>query len=313
MVSDVSVKTERTGAPTHTKKTARNAKIFAPYLFMAPALIVLMFVVAIPILYAFVQSFYNYRWNIPTFPVKFVGLDNYTKIFSDEELLGSVGWTFSFTAVAVSAELILGLGLALILNSKRLGRFRAFLRGVFLIPLMISGVISGFMWRMLFDPEYGPANHLLSLFGIDSVRWFTEVFPTRLVVILNDMWLATPFVILVLLAGMQTIPEELYEVGRIDGASDWALFRHITLPFLRYPIMIVVIIRVMDALRVFDMIFMLSRGGPGISTTTIMVWNYRYAFQFFQMGRATAVSFAFFIVICLITLVSMRVLQRSTD
>jgi multiple sugar transport system permease protein len=313
MVSDISIKTKRTDAPANTKRAARTRRNLAPYLFMAPALIVLLFVVALPIAYAFIQSFYNYRWNLPTFPVKFVGLDNYLNIFEDEDLLDSVGWTFSFTAVVVSSELVLGLGLALLLNSQRLGRLRAFLRGVFLIPLMISGVVSGFMWRMLFDPEYGPMNHLLSLFGISAVRWFTDIFPTRLVVILDDMWLATPFVILVLLAGMQTIPKELYEVGRIDGASEWALFRHITLPFLRYPIMVVVIIRVMDALRAFDMIFMLSRGGPGVSTTTIMLWDYRYAFQFFSMGRATAVSFAFFIIICLITLVSMKVLQRGTD
>jgi multiple sugar transport system permease protein len=309
----MAIELTRTDTIVNTKRVARARRNLAPYLFMTPALVVLLFVVALPIMYAFVQSFYNYRWNLPTFPVKFVGLDNYLNIFKDEDLLNSIGWTFSFTAVVVSAELILGLGLALLLNSKRLGRFRALLRGIFLIPLMISGVVSGFMWRMLFDPEYGPINHLLSLFGISAVRWFTDVFPTRLVVILDDMWLATPFVILVLLAGMQTIPEELYEVGRIDGASEWALFRHITLPFLRFPIMVVVIIRVMDALRAFDMIFMLSRGGPGVSTTTIMLWDYRYAFQFFQMGRATAVSFAFFIIICLITLVSMRVLRRGKD
>lgn len=279
---------------------------------MAPALIVLLLVVAIPIGYALVQSFYKYRWNIPTIPPRFVGLENYLNIFKDEDLLKSIGWTFSFTAVVVSSELVLGLALALLLNSRRLGRLRAFWRGVFLIPLMISHVISGFMFRMVFDPEYGPVNHLLSLVGINEVRWFTEIFPTRLVVILDDMWIATPFVMLVLLAGMQTIPVELYEAGSIDGASAWALFRHITLPSIRYPIMVVIVIRVMDALRAFDMIFMLSRGGPGISTTTVMLWNYRYAFQFFAMGRACAVSFAFFIVICLITLVSMGILHRET-
>jgi multiple sugar transport system permease protein len=296
-----------------TQSAVRTRRNLAPYLFMTPALIVLLFVVAIPIVYAFVQSFYNYRWNVPTFPVKFVGLDNYLNIFKDKDLLGSVVWTFSFTAVVVICELIFGLGLALLLNSKRLGRFRSVLRGIFLIPLMISAVVSGFMWRMLFDPEYGPMNHLLSLLGVSAVHWFTDITPTRLVVILNDMWLATPFVMLVLLAGMQTISEELYEAGSIDGASQWALFRHITLPLLRYPIMVVIVIRVMDALRAFDMIFMLTRGGPGTSTTTIMLFDYRYAFQFFQMGRATAVSFAFFIVICLITLVSMKVMQRGTD
>jgi len=120
-------------------------------------------------------------------------------------------------------------------------------------------------------------------------------------------------VMLVLLAGMQTIPEELYEAGSIDGASPWALFRHITLPMLRYPIMIVLIIRIMDALRAFDMIFMLTRGGPGTSTTTLMLWDYRYAFQFFQMGRATAVSFAFFLIICIITFISMKIMQRGAD
>lgn len=280
---------------------------------MAPALLVILFVVALPILYAFVQSFYNYRWNVPNFPVRFVGLDNYLNIFEDADLVGSIGWTFGFTAVVVSCELVLGLALALLLNSKKLGRLKAPLRGIFLIPLMMSAVVSGFMWRMLFDPEYGPINHILSLFGIGTVHWFTDVFPTRLVVVLSDMWLATPFVMLVLLAGMQTIPEDLYEVGSIDGASSWSLFRHITLPLLRYPILVVILIRVMDALRAFDMIYMLTRGGPGISTTTVMLFDYRYAFQFFQMGRASAVSFAFFIVICLISLVSLGVLQRGSD
>lgn len=294
-----------------TLRTKRPRQAVVPLLFMAPALVLIVLVVGIPIGYAFVQSFFNYRWNVPTFPVRFVGLDNYLNIFRDADLLGSVIWTFSFTFIVVVAELIIGMGAALLLNARRLGRWAASLRGLFLIPLMLSGVISGFMWRMLFDPEYGPINHLLSFIGIGEVHWFTDVVPTQLVVVLSDMWLATPFVMLVLLAAMQTIPEELYEAASIDGASLRALFRYITLPGLRYAIVVVLLIRGMDALRAFDQIFLLTRGGPGISTTTVMLFDYRYAFQFFQMGRASAVSFAFFIVICLISVVALRTLRRD--
>lgn len=292
------------------RKQKRRRRL-TPYWFLLPAALLLLVLIGLPLMYAFGLSFYRYQWNAPYLGITFVGLDNYRNLVRDQPLISSVGWTVSFTAIVVAVELVLGLGLALLLQSRHLGRARSLLRGVFLVPMMLSGVVAGFMWRLLFDPEYGPINHLLGLVGMEPVRWFTESTPTRLVVILSDVWLSTPFVILVLLAGVQSIGEEFYEAARIDGASPWQLFRHITLPLLQYPILVVLIIRTMDALRAFDQIYVLTRGGPGVSTATVMMYNYRYAFNFYQMGRASAVSFAALVVIALISAGYLWVVRRN--
>lgn len=283
-----------------------------PYWFILPALLVLGSFIAYPVLYSFWLSFHQYQWNMPALGKPFVGLENYLDIFRNEDLLYSVRWTVLFTVISVPVECLLGLSFALILNSKVLvGWARNLFRGVFLIPMMLAPVIAAFMWRMMFDAEYGPVNHFITLFGLEPVRWFTGATSARVAVILSDVWLATPFGMLVLLAGLQGIPEEYYEAARIDGASAWQLLLRVTLPLLKYPIMIVLIIRTMDALRIFDQIYILTSGGPGTATTTVMYYTYRFAFAFYQMGRASAVSFAVLIVISAITFGYLTILRRS--
>jgi ABC-type sugar transport system permease subunit len=179
--------------------------------------------------------------------------------------------------------------------------------------MMLSGVVNGFMWRMLLDAEFGPVNHLLSLVGIAPIAWFAKPLPAQSAVIVSDVWLTTPLVLLILLAGLQTIPEELHEAARIDGASAWQALLHVTLPLLRYSILVVLIIRTMDALRVFDQIYALTKGGPGTSTETVMYYTYQYAFTFYQMGRASAVSFVILIGISLITVGYLIVLRRGAS
>ncbi len=289
----------------------KRQRQWTPYAFMLPALLVLGIFIVIPILYAFWVSLHRYQWNMPNLPFAFRGLDNYLEIPSNGELVASVVWTLMFAFVSVSVEFVLGFALALLLNAKAVGRLRLLLRGIFLIPMMMSGAVAGFMWRMLFDPEYGPINHLVTLLGRPPIHWFTDTGATRLAVIIVDIWIAMPFIMLILLAGMQGIAPELYEAARIDGASNVQLLTWITIPLLRYPIMIALIIRSMDALRVFDLIFSLTNGGPGNGTTTAMLYTYRYAMTYFQMGRASAISFVFLIVIGCISLVYMRVLHTD--
>jgi multiple sugar transport system permease protein len=283
-----------------------------PYWFILPTLFVLSFFIAYPVLYSFWLSFHQYQWNMPALGKPFVGLENYLDIFRNRDLLHSARWTVIFTVISVPIECLLGLSFALILNSRVLvGWARNFFRGVFLIPMMLAPVIAAFMWRMMFDAEYGPVNHLVTLFGLEPVRWFTDATSARATVILTDIWLSTPFGMLVLLAGLQGIPEEYYEAARIDGASAWQLLLRVTLPLLKYPIMIVLIIRTMDALRIFDQIYILTGGGPGTATTTVMYYTYRFAFAFYQMGRASAVSFTVLLVISAITFGYLIVLRRS--
>ncbi|MGH2561753.1 MAG: carbohydrate ABC transporter permease, partial [Thermomicrobiales bacterium] len=293
------------------QRTRRARRRFVPYWFILPSLLVLGLFIAYPVGYSFWLSFHDYQWNMPAFGRPWVGLRNYTDIPSDRDLMHSVRWTVTFAAFSVPIGFTLGLVLALLLNSPFLGRARGLLRGVFLIPMMLAGVVAGFMWRMLFDPEYGPINHLLGLVGVTPVSWFGDPMAARAAVIVAELWLTTPFVMLVLLAGLQGIPEELHEAARIDGASAAQVFAHVTLPLLRSAIAIVLIIRTMDALRAFDQIFVLTGGGPGMSTTTVMYFDYLYAFSYYQMGRASAVSFAVLVAIALITAVYLAVIRRA--
>ena len=300
------------GRASSTGAARRVREALTPYWFILPALLVLGAFIVGPVAYSFWISFHEYQWNMPAFGITFIGLGNYTGLFRDPDLARSVGWTASFALISVPIGLVMGFVLALLLNSRVLGRrARSFLRGIFLLPMMLAAVVAGFMWRMLFDPEYGPINHVLSLFGAAPVSWFSETTAARATVVVAELWLTTPFVALVLLAGLQGIPEEVYEAGRIDGASPSQTFWQITLPLLQTSVAIVLIIRTMDALRIFDLIFILTNGGPGTDTTTIMYYNYLYAFRFFQMGGASAFSFAILLVIALITIGYLVILRRA--
>lgn len=299
------------GRSSSVRTSGRMRRALTPYWFILPALAVLAVFIVGPVGYSFWLSFHEYQWNMPAFGTPFVGLRNYTDLLKDEDLVRSIGWTLGFVAISVPVGLVMGLVLSLLLNSPLLGRARGLLRGIFLLPMMLAAVVAGFMWRMLFDPEYGPVNHLLSLVGVSPVSWFSEAMAARTAFIVAELWLTTPFVVLVLLAGLQGIPAEVYEAARIDGASAAQLFAQITLPLLRTSVAIVLIIRTMDALRVFDLLFILTRGGPGTSTTTIMYYDYLYAFQYYQMGLASAFSFAILVVIALITAGYLAVLRRA--
>lgn len=299
--------------PIKTEQKRRKKRNYTPFLFISPALFILLLVVVLPILYSFYISFFRYQLNAPQLGMRFAGLGNYANIARDQEMIQSAIWTVQFTLTAVSIELVLGMGMALLLHSSALGRFQNLFRGIFLLPILLSGVVSAWMWRLLFDGTYGPLNHLITSLGGSAVPWGADVLSARAMIVIADVWLATPFVMLILLAGLQNIPDELMEAASIDGATTLQKFYSITLPLLKFPIMIVLVIRTMDALRAFDQVFVLTSGGPGNATSTIMFYNYRYAFYYFQMGRAAAVAFAFLLVILGITYIYTRLLRRSNE
>ncbi len=286
---------------------------FTPFFFLLPAILILGGVIIYPMFNALMLSFYRYQLNMPAQGTKFVGLANYFYILTDKEMINSLTWTLEFAVVVVLVELMLGMLFAVVLNTKLLGKMRHTLRAIFLVPIMLSGVVSGLMWRLMFDPEYGPVNHLMSSLGFGMIHWGSEIATARVMVMITDIWLATPFCMLVLLAGMQGIPIDLNEAASIDGASTFQTFMRITLPLLKYPIMVVIVTRSMDAIRAFDMIYTLTNGGPGSSTSTVMYYIYRYAFHYFQLGRASAMSIVFALLIFAFSFVMMRVLNREAS
>lgn len=283
-----------------------------PYLFILPALLALAAFIAYPVGYSFWLSFRDYQLNMPILGKPWVGLENYQRLPDDEALVASIKWTMTFAAITVPVGFVLGMAMALVLNSSYLGVARGLLRGVFLLPMMLAGIVAGFMWRMLFDPEYGPINHLIGLLGFGRVSWFGDVQAAKAAVIITELWLSTPFVMLVLIAGLQGIPDDYLEAARIDGASALQSFFQIMLPLLRPAIAVVIVIRTMDALRAFDVIYALTNGGPGTDTATVMFYNYRY-FSYFQMGRASALSFTVLVAIAAITLVYLWLMKPAQD
>jgi multiple sugar transport system permease protein len=201
------------------------------------------------------------------------------------------------------------LGLALLLNQQIRGRgvFRASL----LVPMMLPTVVVGVVWRLMLNPNFGAINGTLKQLGINTegLTWTASPRLAFLAVIAVDVWQWTPFVFLVLLAGLQAIPQEPYEAALIDGSSRWQTFRHVTLPLLKPAILIVLLLRTMDLLRVFDQIFILTEGGPGFATEMISLYIYRTAFRFFDFGYAAAMSFVLLAVTNVISVVYLRVLQ----
>jgi len=238
-------------------------------------------------------------------------LVNFARLASDGFFLTAMAHTFVYAAAALVLEFSIGLGLALLLNTQMRGR--GFFRATLLVPMMLPTVVVGVVWRLMLNANFGAINGTLKEFGLntESLTWTASPRLAFLSVIVVDVWQWTPFVFLVLLAGLQAIPQEPYEAALIDGSSRWQTFRHVTLPLLKPAILIALLLRTMDLLRVFDQIFILTEGGPGFATETISLYIYRTAFRFFDFGYAAAMSFVLLALTNVISTIYIRLLQTK--
>ena len=286
--------------------SAQNRRAWLlPALFLAPALAVLLSLSIYPLIYSITISLQQERSSGVVWT-----LGNFTRLASDNFFLTAMAHTFVYAVAALTCEFLLGLGLALLLNSQIRGRglFRASL----LVPMMLPAVVVGVVWRLMLNPDFGAINGTLRRFGIgtEALTWTATPKLAMLSVIAVDVWQWTPFVFLVLLAGLQAIPDEPYEAALIDGSNRWQTFRHVTLPLLKPSILIVLLLRTMDLLRVFDQIFILTEGGPGFATETISLYIYRTAFRFFDFGYAAAMSFVLLALTNVISVIYIRFLHE---
>jgi multiple sugar transport system permease protein len=277
-----------------------------PYLLVAPALVVLLTLSIYPLLYSITISLQQQTTSGVVW-----SLVHFKRLASDGFFQTAMVHTFVYAVVALTCEFLLGLGLALLLNQQIRGRglFRASL----LVPMMLPTVVVGVVWRLLLHPNFGAINGTLKQIGIntETLTWTAAPRLAFLAVIAVDVWQWTPFVFLVLLAGLQAIPQEPYEAALIDGSSRWQTFRHVTLPLLKPAILIVLLLRTMDLLRVFDQIFILTEGGPGFATEMISLYIYRTAFRFFDFGYAAAMSFVLLALTNVISVVYIKLLQAE--
>jgi multiple sugar transport system permease protein len=277
-----------------------------PYLLVAPTVAVLVALSIYPLIYSIRVSFQTGMGQRAAW-----SLGNFARLASDRFFLDALGHTLVYALVALTFEFLLGLGLAVLLNEKLRGR--NFFRALLLVPMMLPPVVVGVVWRLMLNPNFGAVNGTLKGAGVNTsaLTWTASPKLALASVIMVDIWQWTPFMFLVLLAGLQAIPQEPYEAAVIDGSSRWQTFRHITLPLLKPAILIALLLRTMDLLRVFDQIFILTEGGPGFATETISLYIYRTAFRFSDFGYAAAMSFVLLILTNIISLLYIRLLQKQ--
>ena len=259
-----------------------------PYLLTFPALIAL-----IGILYPFVLGVYytftNYTLTEPG-SIRLVGLANYIEIFKNINFWKAFSVTLVFAGSVVVIELVVGLGVALLLKDAFPGV--RILRSFLIIPMMIPPIVSALMWKVILLPtNQGVLNHILDLVAIKPIAWPGDSSTALVSLILIDVWIYSPFAVLIFLAGLQSLPKEPYEAARVDGASDWFMFRKLTLPLLMPCIVLVTLFRLIDSLKVFDIIYATTKGGPAGATMTLHIQSYFEAIRWFRMGRGMVYLF----------------------
>ena len=286
--------------------TERNLRI----LFPLPAIVFIGLLMVFPILYTLYLSFTN--WNLTSgMEPSFVGLNSYLRVFSEPRFLHAIGRTFTFTGFAVATEVVLGVAIALILNRAFVGRSLAKL--LLLLPLVATPIAVGIVFNLFYDPTIGLLNFALHALGLPQGRWVSSENTVIASLVLVDVWQWTPMITLIVLAGLAGLSEEPVEAARVDGASDFQILRYVTLPMVMPVILTAMILRLIDALKTFDIIFAMTGGGPGYASETLNIMGIKYSFEYFRMGQSSVILVALFLVVLLCSLAIMKLRASSEN
>lgn len=274
-----------------------------------PATLTLLAITIYPLIYSLRISFFRYDLTAAGDPA-FIGLENYRRLlFEDARFWSSLGRTGYLVVAGITIQVILGLALASLLT--RLGRARPLVTSLTLIPVMMAPVVVATQGVVIYNAQYGPINYLLNRIGIPGLVWLGDPGIALQTILLTDVWQWTPFVALIMAAGMSSLPDELYEAAAVDGASPWQTFRRVTLPLLQPLIIVVILLRLMDIFKMFDYVYVMTRGGPGSATETLSYYNYLQGLQFFSFGYAAALSFAQIIILSVFATVLVRRMRKG--
>lgn len=265
------------------------------FFFIMPAVIWVLLFTIFPLLYALYTSFFSFRFGRIN---QFVGFGNYLRLFTDANLHNGLRVTLTFVIVTVTVQMLLGFALALLLNREMRGK--SVLRAIMVLPLFATPVAVGYLSITLFYEINGPINELLRALGGAGIPWLSNPFWALVAVIIIDIWQWTPFVFLVSLAALQGLPADLYEAAEVDGASAWQSFRSITLPLMTPILWLILLLRLVEAFKVFDIPTSLTLGGPGRATEVYSLFTYRTALRFFDHGYAAAQGFLLLFIVSLI-------------
>ncbi|MCL5985107.1 MAG: sugar ABC transporter permease [Actinobacteria bacterium] len=281
-----------------------------PYLvFILPAFLYLLILSIFPLVYSLVLSFQ--KLNLQNSTITFVGFGNYVALFKDKIFWESLKIQLIFTFSAISLEFLIGFSLALLLNKEI--RFGRVFRSIYLIPMMVTPMVVGLMWRLLLNADFGISRFIFDLLGLKNISLLGYSKTALLAVIFVDVWQWTPFVFIILLAGLRSLPIEPFEMAQIDGASSIKIFRYITLPMLSPSILVAVLFRTVDAFREFDKVFSITYGGPGTSTYVLSFYSYVNAFTYSQWGKASAAAYIMLIFIMIIIIIYQNTIFRRIE
>jgi len=268
-----------------------------PYIFIAPAAVIMVVSLLYPLLYMIYGSFRDWDPSQTISETEFVGLKNYITLLNDPNFLESLTVTLTFAISVVSIEMVLGVGLALLLDRNIRGM--SVLRTLFILPMMIAPVVVGLMWRYMYHPTVGTFNRFLKSIGLDGVDWLGQ--HALLSVIIADIWQWTPFIFILSLAALQSLPQSAIEASRIDGATGWQQIWHIKLPLMMPVLIVTGLLRLIDAFKVLEVILVMTEGGPGLSTEILALRISRTATEFRELGVAAAMSNYLLILLLILT------------
>jgi len=294
---------------TATVATARRglSDLAIRNLFVIPTIVFLVLINIFPLFYSLILSFADYSAISGKSP-DFIGIQNYREILHDPHIWESLYITMKYVIISVSGQLVVGFGIAMLLN--RAIPFKGTITTLLMLPMMMSMAIVGLFWKLLYSPSWGIINYLL---GLEKFVWISNPKMALLAIAITDIWMWSPFVMLLSLAGLSAIPQHLYEAAAIDRASRWFTFRRITLPLVTPLLLIAVIFRTMEAFKTFDLAFIMTGGGPGTATEMISIKLYNMAFPQWQTGKSCALAYILLIMIIGISNIYIKYLNKAKE
>jgi multiple sugar transport system permease protein len=288
----------------------RNAARWQPLLYLGPALLVMITMTIFPFVYTVALSLS--RWNL-TFarPRTFIGLANYQAILTSSDFWASSVRTFWYVGGCVTVEFVFGILIAFLLDTQFIGR--NIVRTLILLPMVMAPVVAGLIWRFIFNDQWGLANDVIHLFGLGSKAWLVDPQLAFFAVIIADVWQWTPFMVLIALAGLQAVPRELVEAARVDGATWFQIQRFVALPTIRTVLATGLLIRLIDAFRNVDQIFVMTYGGPGVATSVLGFYTYIKGFKFFDIGYTAALGIMMLLIISVLAQLITGIMVRTRE
>lgn len=284
-----------------------------PILMLGPAVLALFAIGLYPLFYALRSSFQFSQLTKPYLGTPWVGFDNYLAVLQDGLFWGALGRTFQFFLYTMPIQVVLGIGIALLLDGTRWRVLGAVSRVLLVLPIAMTPTVVGLLGRLVYNRDFGVLNWLIGLVGLGPVSWLGSPSPAMITIALTDTWQWTPFVALVALAGLTSVPPDLVEASRLETSRRWDIFRNVQLPYLLPGLTAVLIIRTVDILKLFDAVFVLTRGGPGVSTELISIYIQRVGFRVFDIGIASAQAVLLLVLCIILARIYIRLFYREIE